>query len=225
LVIAIVLVASVVLGLVGAIQVPERRDDVWFEIFASAIRVFVLAITGGVVAVVVRDRDVAREDVRRRQASAAAFLEQVDGTYNQVKSVRRMLRTYGFGSPAQPALTDDQAAGFRTEMALLNDAELAFEMHARKLALLPGPYGGSRDELVRELTKAHDYLKDVLRDWQVDPAAIAPGGDPAAIGGWTAFQRFVGYDDASLADFQTGIADRMVTIEVLIAAAGEAAAA
>ncbi|MEZ4595564.1 MAG: hypothetical protein R3C32_01315 [Chloroflexota bacterium] len=40
------LVASVVLGLVGAIQVPERRDDVWFEIFASAIRVFVLAITG-----------------------------------------------------------------------------------------------------------------------------------------------------------------------------------
>lgn len=219
IVIAGVLLVAVALGLVGAIQVPERRDDMWFEIFASAIRVIVLAITGGVVAAVLRDRDAAREDARRRQANAAAFLEQIAGTYNQVKSVRRMLRTHGFGSPAPQTLTSEQTLGFRTEMALLNDAELAYEMHARKVALLPGPYEGSRDELVRELTDVHDYLKGVLRDWQVDPGAIAPDRDPSAIQGWAAFQRFVGYDDASMADFRGGIADRMVTIEVLIAAA------
>lgn len=219
-VIAVVLLAALALGLLGAIQIPERRADMWFEIFASAIRVVVLAVTGGIVAAVLRDRDAAREDARRRQAQATAFLELIEGTYNQVKSARRMLRTHGFGAPGQHTLADDQVAGFRTEMALLNEAQLAFEMHARRVASMPGPFGGTHDGLVDAMTGIHEYIKGVLREWQQDPSAIAPGRDTLAIRSWERFGRFVGYDDESMTDFRSEVVDRMVTIEVLIGTMG-----
>ncbi len=223
IVIGVVLLGALMLGLLGAIQIPERRADMWFEIVAGSIRVVVLAITGGIVAAVVRDRDAVREDARRRQADAAAFLERIQDTFGQVKSARRMLRTHGFGGTDAHALTDEQVAGFRTQMALLNDADLAFEMYARRVAIMPGPYGDTRDRLTGALTGIHEYLKAILQEWQRDPAAITVGGDAVATREWARFGRFVGYDDEAAADFRANLADPMVTIEVAIGAAGQAA--
>lgn len=222
IVIGVVLLGALVLAVIGAIQVPERRADLWFEVFVGAVRLAVLAMTGGVVAAVLRDRDAVREEAHRRQADAAAFLERIQDTFGQVKSARRMLRTHGFGSADAHALTDEQAAGFRTEMAQLNDAELAFEMYARRVAIMPGPYGDARAQLVGAMTGIHEYLKGILQEWQRDPAAITPGRDALATREWTHFQRFVGYDDEAIADFRANIAEAMVTIEVLIGAAGSA---
>jgi hypothetical protein len=216
IVITVVLVGAIGLAVLGAIQVPERRDDMWFEVVDGALQAIVLALSGGVVAAVLRDRDAAREETRRREAAAAAFLEQVEETYRQVKSARRMLRTHGFASADQGALTGEQVQGFVTQMALLNEAELDFETHARRVATIPGPYLRARDPLVHQLTEVQEYLKGVLREWQLDPAAVATGRDPLSIRGWPRFQRFVGYDDEATADFRTGVADRMVIIEALI---------
>ncbi len=222
IVIGVVLLGAVALAVFGAIQVPERRADVWFEVFVGAVRLVVLAVTGGVVAAVLRDRDAVREEARRRQAVAAAFLERIQDTFGQVKSARRMLRTHGFGDTDAHVLTDEQVAGFRTEMALLNDAELAFEMYARRVAIMPGPYGTTREELVAAMTRIHESLRGILGEWQRDPAAIATGRDTLATREWPRFGRFVGYDDEAIADFRANLADPMVTIEVLIGAAGTA---
>ncbi|MEZ4595563.1 MAG: hypothetical protein R3C32_01310 [Chloroflexota bacterium] len=83
--------------------------------------------------------------MRRRQASAAAFLEQVDGTYNQTRACVGCCAPMASGSLAQPALTDDQAAGFPTEMALparrrarVRDARPQARAPARSLRRQPG---------------------------------------------------------------------------------------
>ncbi|MEZ4595562.1 MAG: hypothetical protein R3C32_01305 [Chloroflexota bacterium] len=58
----------------------------------------------------------------------------------------------------------------------------------------------------------------MLRRLAGGPSPPSPPAATRGDRGWTAFQRFVGYDDASLADFQAGIADRMVTHRGVIAA-------
>ena len=129
------------MALLGAFMAPERHSDMWVELVKSSIQIIVLAVAGGVVGAVLRDRDAARDAEIRRRAYFLAFLDQIDVSYGQVKSVRRMLRTYGFGQPREGGLTPQQVVGFRTQMAHLNDAEVAYEMHARKVAALAGRFG------------------------------------------------------------------------------------
>ena len=141
LIIVSVLAGAVGMILISAIMAPERQDDIWVELAKSGATVVVVALATGVVGAMLRDRDALREDERRQQAYLLGFLEQIEASYGHVKSARRLLRTFGFDSPTTLTLTAEQATGFRAQMALLNEAELAFETHARKVAAMPGPWG------------------------------------------------------------------------------------
>ena len=67
LIIGFVLLGAVAMGLLGALMAPERQSDMWVELVKSSIQVVVLAIAGGVVGAVLRDRDAARDASIRRQ--------------------------------------------------------------------------------------------------------------------------------------------------------------
>ncbi len=217
-VIAAVLIGAVGMVLLGAAMVPERQSDIWVEIVKSSTSIVVLALAGGVVGAVLRDRDAAREDVRRREAFLAVFLDDVEAAYDNVKTARRLLRTYGFDTPTDLVVNTDQVLGLRTQMALLNEAELAFETHARKIEAMPGPFGSKGAELVRELASIHRYLDAVLHEWQTDPSVIIAGGTTIALSGWTSFHGFVGYDHDAIAAFTDGVANHVIAVEVLAGA-------
>lgn len=219
LVIVGVLGGGVCLVVLSALMAPERQSDIWFELAKSGAQVVVLALATGVVAAMLRDRDALREDQRRHQAYLLAFLDQNEATYDHVKAARRLLRTFGFDAPTTMTLTAEQATGFRVQMALLNEAELTFETQARKVAAMPGQWGGQGASLTTELTRLYQYLHAVLLEWQTDPTVFAAGGDTSAMQGWPNFRRFVGYDEASVRAFEEGVVGRMMAIEMLIGAA------
>jgi len=216
LVIGLVLTGAVGMIVFAAVMAPDRRQDIWVEMAKSGLQIMALALTTGVVGAMLRDRDAQREEQRRHQAALLAFLEEVEATYTQVKSARRMLRTFGFDSPATMVLTPEQATGFRTQMALLNEAELAFETHARKVRVLPGPWGEHSEQLVEELTRLFAHLHEVLAEWQSDPTVFQAGEDTSAMAGWPHFRRFVGYDEEATSAFAAGVSDRMLTIGMLV---------
>lgn len=220
IIIGFVLLGAVAMGLLGAFMAPERQSDMWVELVKSSIQVVVLAIAGGVVGAVLRDRDAARDEGIRRRAYFLAFLDQIDATYGQVRSVRRMLRTYGFGQPRDGSLTPQQVVGFRNQMAHLNDAEVAYEMHGRKVIALAGRFGESSEPLEQALSHIHAYLGSVLREWQAAPEVISTKSDSAATQHWPNFTGFVAYEEAESGTFREGVADPMVTIELILGGMG-----
>ena len=218
LIIAAVLAGAASMILLSAIMAPERQDDIWVELAKGAATIVALSLATGVVGAMLRDRDALREDQRRQQAYLLGFLEQIEATYGEVKSARRLLRTFGFDSPTTQTLTAEQATGCRP-MALLNEAELAFETHARKVTAMPGRWGAAGTPLATELTRLYQYLHGVLMEWQTDPTVFVAGGDTSAMQGWSNFRRFVGYDEVSVRAFDEGVTDRMLAIELLIGVA------
>ena len=223
LVIGTVLTGAACMVLLSAIMVPDRQDDIWVELAKSSAQILVLALATGVVGAMLRDRDALRESQRRHEASLLAFLEQIETTYGQVKTARRMLRTLGFDTLSAMILTSDQASGLRVQMALLNDAELSFETYARKVAAMPGLWAAESASMAAELTHVYQYIHSVLMEWQTNPTVFSTGADTSAMQGWLHFRQFVGYDEASAAAFDEGVASRMLAMEMLIHAADKPA--
>jgi hypothetical protein len=215
-VIAAVLAGAVGVVILGALMAPGSQDDIWVELVSRATQLIVLALAGGVVGAVIHDRDAAREDERRRVTFLLAFVGEIETAYGHVKTARRLVRTYGFDIPRDTPLTAEQVEGFRTQLALLNEAQLHFETLARKVEALPEPFGDAHAAIAAELSAIHGYLNGVLKDWQTDSTSVVVGGDTRALAGWARFGDFVGYADGAELAFNEGVADRVVTIELLI---------
>lgn len=219
-VIVVIILGAVSLLLLAALMAPGRSSDIWVNLAGSAAQVVVLALSGGVVATVVRDREARRDADRHRRESLLAFARQVDGLFNEVKAVRRLLRTYGFDQPHGRVLTADQATGFRAQMAQLNDTQLAFEMHARVVGSLPALFDPDTSTLHQELDGVAGYLRRVLLEWETDPHVVATEVDASPVMQWAGFMAFVGYDEASGRAFRVGVAEPIARIESLLARRG-----
>lgn len=224
IVIACVIGTALTLVVVASLMAPGKAHDIWVEIAKSSLYMVALAVTGGIVAIVVRDRDAAREEERRRVAYRLDFLEEVGAAFTQIKAARRLLRTIGFDAPRDLVLGPEQVSGFRTQMASLNDAELGLEMLARKVALMPERFGPRAATIERELREAYGYLRLVLFEFEADPTSVAEGGSTAELQRWPHFLAFIGYDEASVKAFNEGVADRMSMVEQLVLGRDEGAA-
>ena len=215
-----IIVAGVAVVLTAALMAPGRQGDIWVEIAKSTMYLVALAVAGGVVSAVVRDRDAVREERLRLRQQRLAFLDGLDDSYSQVKAARRLLRTLGFVTASSVPLDDDEVVGFRTQMATLSEMQLAFEMAVHQVR--PPIFGATTDDLRRELTEIGRYLRLVVRDWEADPVAIATGRDSSALDRWPHLMEFTAYDDESAETFTLGVADRMSRIENMVHAIDEA---
>ncbi len=224
IVIGAIIAGALVLLVVAGLMAPERSSDIWVNLAGSAAQIVVLALSGGVVATVVRDRELRRDDERRRQGALLAFANQVEVAFSEIKSARRILRTYGFGTPGSGVMSADQATGFRAQMAQLNDTQLSFEMHARSVDAQRVLFGSDTDELATELTGIARFLRGVLLEWETDPAVVAQGMDMSELDNWPRFNAFVAYDDASKLTFREGVVEPIARIETLLMRRGTAPA-
>lgn len=219
-VIGLVLGLAVTLIVLGAVMAPGRAHDIWVEVAKSGFQLAVVALAGGVVGAVLKDRDADREEERRVRQYRLDFRDQVTVSYGQIKAARRTLRTFGFDAPQGSSLSAEQVIGFRTEMASLNDAQLSLELDARKVEVLSAEFGPASIALARELSDICRYLRQVLFEWEADPTVIVAGGDASSLDRWPEFGRFVGYDEESVRAFSDGVADRITRIELLVLGAG-----
>jgi hypothetical protein len=217
LIIGGVLISAVSLLITLAWLAPaDRQSDILVNLAGSAAQIIVLAVSGGVVGAVLRDREVRREDARRRRDGLFTFERQLEVAFNEIKAARRLLRTYGFDAPKGKVLTEEQATGFRSQMAQLNDTQLTIEMDARLVAAQPELFGAAREPLIVELDGMSAFLRQVLLEWETDSTLIAAGADATRLAGWARFRSFVGYDEASLEAFRAAVTDRMSRIQTLI---------
>jgi len=216
IIVGVIVAAALGVLITAASMAPERSSDIWVNLAGSAAQIVVLAVSGGVVGAVLRDRDERREDARRKQQSLLTFANQVEHTFNEIKAARRILRTYGFNAPAGLVLTREQATGFRAQMAQLNDNQLSVEMYARVVEARRALFDPNTESLQHELTGVSTYLRRVLLDWETDSTVVAPRSDGSALVDWQHFGEFVGYDDASTRAFAAGIADPFTRIELLL---------
>lgn len=216
IVIGIVLLCALGVWISVHFIVPERSKDIWVESAKSALQLAVLATTGGVVAAVLRDRDAARDADARRRTLLLGYLDGVQATYGQVKAARRILRTLGFDAHVDGALTAEQASGFRTQMATLNELELTFEADGRRAVRMTGELGTAAADIQRELDTIAAYLREVLFEWERDPTVIGPGATGAVTQSWPLFRAFVQYDDASKQAFESRVSEPVGRVEAII---------
>jgi hypothetical protein len=216
LIVVVIVAGAIVLLLTAVAMAPERANDIWVNLADSAAQIVVLALAGGVVGAVLRDRDARREDNRRRQASLLAFVNQVDLAFNEIKAARRILRTFGFDAPAGRILTREQATGFRAQMAQLNDTQLSIEMYGRVVEEQRSLFDPNTESLKQELAGVSRYLRQVLLEWETDSTVVAASADASALAGWKHFGEFVGYDDESSQAFSNGVAEPVTRIELLL---------
>lgn len=216
IVIGTVLVIAITLITIASFSLKERSSDLWMEIAKSSLQIMVLSVSGGVVGAVLRDRDAARDARERRRQRLLLQLEHVDASYSHIKAGRRLLRTLGFDVPSERTLTADQVTGFRTQMALLNEAQLSFEADARRVPLLAADLGPDTDALRAHLDGIASYLRRVLFEFEADPSVLAAGGDTMALARWPHYLRFVQYDDESTTVFEAEVIDRMAQVEAIV---------
>jgi hypothetical protein len=220
IIVAVIVAGAIMLLVTAALMAPERSSDIWVNIAGSAAQIVVLALSGGVVGAVLRDREARRDDARRRRESLLAFANQLDLAFNEIKAVRRLLRTFGFDAPSGRILTAEQATGFRAQMAQLNDVQLSLEMYSRVVEAQSSLFDPNAAAIQQELRRVSVGIRRVLLEWETDPTVVSSGADASALADWRQFAEFVGYDESLRESFRIGIADPLGRIELLLMRSG-----
>jgi hypothetical protein len=117
---------GIVILTIGWVKLPERHNDLWFELAKSGLNLVVVTIIGTAISLLVKKAEERRASLRRRDEVRVQVLNDIITCYNQVKSVRRNLRALGLRDLKTP-LTGDQVKGLQLQLSRLNDAQLMFE--------------------------------------------------------------------------------------------------
>jgi hypothetical protein len=195
------LVVLTALGLVAIItsarlahHTPHKDkwfNALWLEVAKAGVQVVAVGALGGALAAVWqnirarRDRETERNDKIRDELVSLVAL------YNDVKAVRRILRSLGldlhiYSNKEQKLLrqyaklTEEQADGFREQMLILNRLQLDFEAKRKQFGqtnLLDDDTGA----VVKALSNIEDYLNNVLDLWEKKGRTIREGTPLAVV--------------------------------------------
>jgi hypothetical protein len=195
-----------VLGLVAIITgawlarlTPDKDkwlDALWLEVAKAGVQVVAVGVLGGALAAIwqnitaqreakvaddakERDREVERNDKIRAELVSLVAL------YNDVKSVRRILRSLGLDLKTYPdaereqvrqnaVLTEEQARGFHAQMLILSGLQLGFESKAKQFGqtdFLDDDTG----KVVEALDRIEEHLNQVLELWEQSGQTIREG--------------------------------------------------
>lgn len=169
-------------------------DDLWIEVAKAGVWVVGVGVLGGALGAIwksisarlqeqiaadekERDRDIERNEKMRAELVALVNM------YNEVKAVRRTLRSLGFDPKYRPELAGqehllslEQVRGFHGQMLILNGLQLDFEAKARQF----GQTNLLREEteqVVKHLGKIESHLNQVLELWEHSGWRVQEGAD------------------------------------------------
>jgi hypothetical protein len=182
------------------------QDKLWLEVAKAGVWVVAVGVLGGALGAIWKnisaDREVqVAEDAKERDRRLAedakerdrqlerndkirAELASLVGLYNDVKAVRRTLRSFGFdpkyptprtGTAAQTSvLTAEQARAFQAQMQILNGLQLHFEAKAKQFGQTDF-LDADTQQVVTRLFRIENHLNQVLQVWEHSGWAIQEG--------------------------------------------------
>jgi len=178
-----------VLGLaaasIGAWQ-TGWSDALWLEVAKGGVQVVAVGVLGGALALAWREVTARRERQSQRNDKIMTEFVSMVALYNQVKGVRRTLRSLGLDlntrrdpemrqvTKETASLTDEQARGFHTQMLILSGLQLEFESKVKQFGesdLL----GIHTPNVVDQLGLIENHLNRVLTLWEEDGWTIREG--------------------------------------------------
>lgn len=162
-------------GIVIGTLLTDRDDDLWSEVARAGVQVVAVGLIGTAVAAAWRYFELDRDRQRQVHEQQLAVFRQVVESYNEVKAIRRTLRSLGLRS-FTGALNELQVSGFREQMLRLNVVQLSFEALKREL----GETDIFKDDspaLVMGLYEIEHYLNGVLHIWENGRSQIDVGSD------------------------------------------------
>jgi hypothetical protein len=162
---AAVLAALLVAGVtaIALWVVPDRRDDIWVDLARAGIQLVVIIGLGGVVSLVLRDAEAARERRRLLDERRFATFEQLVTVYHRLKLVRRDLRMVGLRCHPD-VLRPEQVEALRTGMQTLTEAQLTLEEIVRGLDARP--VFDNAEEIHNRLTSLASYVGKIVEEWE-----------------------------------------------------------
>jgi hypothetical protein len=160
----------------GLFWKPVLGDDIGLEIVKAGLQLGVIGGLGGGVTFFLgkfesdrREQNRVDEKNRREQNRVDEYkleiLREVIASYNKIKSVRRILRAFGFKSAQATTLTPVQITEFVAQMRILNEAQLSLERINLEIKAQTNVFRGSTK--IREcLDTVEQYINHVVQDWE-----------------------------------------------------------
>jgi hypothetical protein len=163
-------------------------DDLWLEVAKASVQLLAVGVLGGALTYAWKDLSTQREKEAERRAKIRTELLDLFSLYNDVKSVRRSLRSMGLDPKyntltRQPAgasdgrFTEEKARAFHEQMLGLNSLQLGFESKKRQFE--------QTDFLLEDTGKVltclrgiEKHLNEVLKNsWEKRASTIQAGAD------------------------------------------------
>jgi hypothetical protein len=183
-----------VLGLIAVIGAwlahltPDQDnwlDDLWLDVAKAGVQVVAVGVLGGALAAIWQNIRARREREIERNDKIRAELASLVALYNDVKAVRRILRSLGLDLKTYPereqeqirqsaVLTEEQARGFHAQMLILSGLQLGFEAKVKQF----GQTNFLDDEtgkVVEALGRIEEHLNQVLDLWERSGWTIREG--------------------------------------------------
>jgi hypothetical protein len=166
-------------GIVIGTLLTHRDGDLWSEVARAGVQVVAVGLIGSAVAAAWRYFELDRDRLRQVHEQQLAVFRQVVESYNEVKAIRRTLRSLGLRS-FTGTLNELQASGFREQMLRLNVVQLSFEALKREI-YETDIFKDDRPALVMRLYEIEHYLNGVLHIWEDGRWQIEAGSDGAVV--------------------------------------------
>jgi hypothetical protein len=178
LLVACVLVGAAVLGIVMLVMGFVRIDDdetLYVELAKAGLQLIVVGVLGTALAAGWKWVEYQRDQRRAQREVQLKLFVRLVASYNEVKAIRRTLRSYGLCTAAG-ALSQGQVNAFREQMTCLNTVQLDFEALKREIgeARL---FEDNSLEILEALQRVETYLNGVLKLWERKGAEIDVGTD------------------------------------------------
>lgn len=180
----IALLGLIVIG-ISAWQASDQDrwvDSLWLEVARASVGVVAVGVLGGALSYLWKQVSDRRTKESERREKLRVELMSLVALYNDVKAVRRRLRSLGLDLRKGPdqthrsagRLTQDQAHGFHEEMRLLNELQLGFEAKARQFGQT-NFLAEDTDKVVEHLGAVEEHLNNVLSLWEVEGWKVREG--------------------------------------------------
>jgi hypothetical protein len=182
------------------------------EVFKLLAQLVILAGIGGLGHLIITEINTSRERREANRTLLRTALSDIVGAYNEVKSVRRLLRA----EAVRPNVTDHDAhvlkAPYAELLARLNEAQLQLETQLRLIegneAQYPEP-----EKLRKHLGDAEGYLNDIISEWESSMGKFREAPEQNKLADFKFLRPFLGDAEDS---FKRGFANPMAKVFAII---------
>jgi len=157
-----IIVLAVVLLAIARIVAPSV-GSFRLELAKAFVQLAVITLLGGAVAATLRYVESLREENRRLNEYWAGLFREVVAAYNEIKTVRRTLRAFGFRKTPAGSLSAEQAVQFWAQMTSLLQSQLSLERVERELRTSPEADATHAREAIQTV---ETYVHDIVKEWE-----------------------------------------------------------